>query len=197
MLRSPAILHFATHGFFLPSGGKDENPLVRSGLILAGANLQNASKNNGEDGVLTALEVSGLDLRGTKLVVMSACDTGRGDVANGEGVYGLRRAFTLSGAESQLFSLWSVDDWATQALLTRYYDYVLKGKGRSEAWRQTQLDMLQGRLNSAIDPKGKETITSLAHPNYWGAFVPSGDWTAIRGDRSGENNLAPVTPSQP
>jgi CHAT domain-containing protein len=152
--------------------------LVRSGLILAGANLQDASRNQGEDGVLTALEVSGLDLRGTKLVVMSACDTGKGDVANGEGVYGLRRAFTLAGAESQLFSLWEVNDWATQALLTRYYDYILAGRGRSDAWRQTQLDMLRGNLE--IDPQGVQSITDTAHPNYWAAFVPSGNWEPLK-----------------
>jgi CHAT domain-containing protein len=179
-LRSPSILHFATHGFFLPQAQDNQNPLIRSGLILAGANLQNSSDNGGDDGVLTALEVSGLDLQGTKLVVMSACDTGQGDVSNGEGVYGLRRAFTLSGAESQLFSLWSVNDWATQALLTRYYDYLLKGRGRSDAWRQTQLDMLQGQLNNAIDPNGLQTITSLAHPNYWAAFVLSGEWEPLK-----------------
>ena len=151
--------------------------LVRSGLILTGANLQDSRQNNGEDGVLTALEVSGLDLRGTSLVVMSACDTGKGDVSNGEGVYGLRRAFTLAGAESQLFSLWEVNDWATQALLTRYYDYVLAGRGRSDAWRQTQLDMLRGNLE--IDPQGVQSITDTAHPNYWAAFVPSGNWEPL------------------
>jgi CHAT domain-containing protein len=175
-VQSPSILHFATHGFFLPSGSKDQNPLVRSGLILAGANLQDVRQNQGEDGVLTALEVSGLDLRGTSLVVMSACDTGKGEVQNGEGVYGLRRAFTLAGAASQLFSLWPVNDWATQALLTRYYDYILEGRGRSDAWRQTQLDMLRGNLDGAIDPQGRQTITDTAHPNYWAAFVPSGNW---------------------
>ena len=178
-VQSPSLLHFATHGFFLPGNRDHDNPLVRSGLILAGANLQDASRNQGEDGVLTALEVSGLDLRGTQLVVMSACDTGRGDVANGEGVYGLRRAFTLAGAESQLFSLWEVNDWATQALLTRYYDYILAGQGRSEAWRQTQLDMLQGRLDKTIDSDGFSTITTTAHPNYWAAFVPSGHWQPL------------------
>ena len=178
-VQSPSILHFATHGYFLPSGSADQNPLVRSGLILAGANLQNATQNQGEDGVLTALEVSGLDLRGTKLVVMSACDTGKGEVANGEGVYGLRRAFTLAGAESQLFSLWEVNDWATQALLTRYYDYILAGRGRSDAWRQTQLDMLRGNLDAEIDPQGLATITDTAHPNYWAAFVPSGNWEPL------------------
>ena len=175
-VQSPSILHLATHGYFLPGDGADQNPLVRSGLILAGANLQDANRNQGEDGVLTALEVSGLDLRGTKLVVMSACDTGKGDVANGEGVYGLRRAFTLAGSESQLFSLWEVNDWSTQALLTRYYDYVLEGRGRSDAWRQTQLDMLRGNLDAEIDPQGLATITDTAHPNYWAAFVPSGNW---------------------
>ncbi len=96
---SPKILHLATHGFFLTdSGNKDipENPLLRSGLALAGFN-QRQSGSDVDDGVLTALEVTGMNLSNTELVVLSACDTGRGEVVNGEGVYGLRRAFTLAG----------------------------------------------------------------------------------------------------
>src|SRR5262249_18139379 len=133
-VRAPRILHIATHGFFLsdqetPStearsvrGKKPraisnlrlskwavhvENPLLRSGLAVAGGNQ---GKSGDEDGVLTALEAAGLDLWGTKLVVLSACDTGVGEVKNGEGVQGLRRALILAGSESQVMSLWPVPD---------------------------------------------------------------------------------------
>ncbi len=130
-LSAPNILHIATHGFFLedappiqPTSGEKapvnnaSNPLLRSGLALAGFNLR---KSGNEDRVLTALEVAGLNLAGTKLVVLCACETGIGDVANGEGVYGLRRALAIAGAESQLITLWLVDDFATKDLMMSYY----------------------------------------------------------------------------
>ncbi|MDA0268483.1 MAG: CHAT domain-containing protein [Cyanobacteria bacterium] len=167
-VRSPRILHIATHGFFLndvghqgPGAGRGlgvvtadetgdwvtdgaetvavENPLLRSGLALAGFN---ARSSGDEDGVLTALEASTLDLFGTQLVVLSACETGLGDIANGEGVYGLRRAFAIAGAETQLISLWQVDDYGTQSLMAQYYEQLLSGAGRSEALRQVQLEMI-------------------------------------------------------
>ncbi|WP_159787011.1 CHAT domain-containing protein [Sodalinema gerasimenkoae] len=137
-----------------------ENPLLRSGLAFAGFNTRDSE---GEDGVLTALEVVGLDLRGTRLVVMSACETGVGDVANGEGVYGLRRAFVMAGAESQLMSLWKVADEETADLMGDYYQRLLAGEGRSEALREVQLDWLS---------RG-------AHPYYWASFLFSGQWTAM------------------
>jgi CHAT domain-containing protein len=142
-----------------------ENPLLRSGLALAGINLR---KSGTEDGVLTALEAAGLNLRGTKLVVLSACETGVGDVANGEGVYGLRRALAIAGAESQLISLWKVNDLGTKDLMVSYYKRLMNNVGRSEAVRQTQLEMLQ-------HPK-------YQHPYYWAAFIPSGDWSAMESE---------------
>jgi len=194
-VQSPQILHIATHGFFLEdvplvdSGtrgvssllrsdiiptvapgfrpptrpGNPENALLRSGLALAGFNPR---KSGDEDGVLTALEATGLDLRGTQLVVLSACETGVGDVANGEGVFGLRRAFVMAGAESQLISLWKVDDEGTKDLMVKYYDQLLANTGRSDALRQVQLAF----LNSSI----------YRHPYFWAAFIPSGDWRLLK-----------------
>src|SRR5262249_20391458 len=128
-----------------------ENPLLRSGLALAGANARRGGAN--DDGILTALEVSGLDLVGTKLVVLSACDTGVGESVSGEGVYGLRRALVMAGAETQVMSLWQVDTGHTKELMIAYYKNLKAGAGRSEAMRQAQLEMLNN----------KET----SHPNLW------------------------------
>jgi CHAT domain-containing protein len=141
----------------------DEYALLRSGLALAGFNPR---KSGEEDGVLTALESAGLDLRGTQLVVLSACETGVGDVANGEGVYGLRRAFVLAGAESQLISLWKVDDIGTKEWMVKYYDKLLANAGRSDALRQTQLEFLKH--------------PNYNHPYFWAAFILSGDWRSLR-----------------
>ena len=144
-----------------------QNPLLRSGLALAGANLrQNPSD---DDGILTALEASGLNLWGTKLVVLSACDTGVGEVRNGEGVYGLRRAFVLAGAESLVMTLWPVSDYTTRELMTGYYRNLKQGLGRGEALRQVQLDMLKR------NPK--------LHPFYWANFIQSGEWANLEGKR--------------
>ncbi len=182
---APEILHIATHGFFLEDenslSGKSaasrnakadvetENPLLRSGLALAGANRRGAANSGGDDGILTALEASGLNLWGTKLVVLSACDTGLGEVKNGEGVYGLRRAFTLAGTETLLMSLWSVSDYATRELMTNYYKNLKRGMGRGESLRKVQLEML----------KRKERT----HPFYWAAFIQSGEWANLDGRR--------------
>jgi CHAT domain-containing protein len=189
---APRILHLATHGFFLSeptalesvppavAGGSRthtattgtisnaaiENPLLRSGLAFTGANLRNGK---GDDGVLTALEASGLNLWGTKLVVLSACDTGVGEVRIGEGVYGLRRAFTLAGAESLVMSLWPISDFTTRTLMTSYYQNLKQRMGRGAALRQVQLDMLKK------NPK--------LHPFYWANFIQSGDWGNLEGRR--------------
>jgi len=135
-----------------------ENPLLRSGLAFAGANKL-ASGN--DDGILTALEASGLDLEGTRLVVLSACETGVGKVTNGEGVYGLRRALVIAGAESLVMSLWQVDDEATRDLMAGYYGHLKQGRGKSSALRDIQLEMQKKQ--------------SYAHPYYWASFLPAGD----------------------
>ncbi|HEY5870964.1 MAG TPA: CHAT domain-containing tetratricopeptide repeat protein, partial [Candidatus Tectomicrobia bacterium] len=188
---APRIVHIATHGFFLddmvipPSalasrltivnasavanqvlGVRVENPLLRSGLALAGFNTRRSGE---DDGVLTALEVAGLNLWGTKLVVLSACDTGVGEVRNGEGVYGLRRALVLAGAETQMMSLWPVDDEGTLELMRAYYDALIAGQGRGEALRQVQLQFL--------------TRPERQHPFFWGSFIQSGEWGNLDGRR--------------
>jgi CHAT domain-containing protein/Tfp pilus assembly protein PilF len=178
---APRILHVATHGFFLTDDAtevntqdtrsiqanlKIENPLLRSGLALANANLDDGT---GDDGILTALEVSGLNLWGTKLAVLSACDTGLGQVRNGEGVYGLRRAFVLAGVESLVMSLWSVSDSVTRELMTNYYQGIKENLGRGEALRQVKLNMLKR--------KGRE------HPYYWASFIQLGEWANLEGIR--------------
>jgi CHAT domain-containing protein len=188
-VHGPRILHLATHGFFLPDAppppaddktgappamaaglaagppmtDASENPLLRSGLALAGANkLQSGS----EDGILTALEASGLDLEGTKLVVLSACETGVGKVTNGDGVYGLRRALVVAGAESLVMSLWQVDDEATKEMMVGYYQRLAKGENRSSALRDIQLEL--GRTEK------------FKHPYYWASFLPAGDNTPLK-----------------
>ena len=187
-LRGPRLLHFATHGFFLPASteialrprhgevsisreknlrltdGITTSPLSRSGLALAGVNQPHSGA---DDGLLTALEAAGLDLWGTRLVTLSACETGLGDVRNGEGVYGLRRAIAMAGAESQLMSLWKVADTATRTLMVNYYTQLRGGMTRAEGLRKVQLEMLHGRDYTA--------------PFYWASFILSGAWTAIEG----------------
>lgn len=153
-----------------------ENPLLRSGLVLAGVKQQQSGA--GEDGVLTALEAAGLDLWGTKLVVLSACETGLGEVQNGEGVYGLRRAL-VAGSQTQVMSLWKVSDAATRDLMTAYYTRLQAGEGRTEALRQVQLAMLRGELKPTQDG------ADYRHPYYWAAFIPSGDWRSMDGKDDG------------
>ena len=181
---APSILHIATHGFFLEdsSGTTDDvtrsatpqpttapqtrNPLLRSGLALSGANLH---QSGGDNGILTALQASGLDLWGTRLVTLSACDTGIGEVRDGEGVYGLRRAFFLAGTQSLVMSLWPVSDAVTREMMVDYYTGLKHGLGRGEALRQAELAMLKR--------KGRQ------HPFYWASFIESGEWANLEGKR--------------
>jgi CHAT domain-containing protein/tetratricopeptide (TPR) repeat protein len=188
---SPRILHLATHGFFLQdqqdsdqqrrgrgalgpsgcegrlSGPLPENPLLRSGLALAGANTWlrgGTPPEEAEDGLLTAEDVSGLDLLATELVVLSACETGLGEVRTGEGVFGLQRAFTLAGARTLVMSLWSVPDEATRELMEDFYKRILAGEGRADALRNAQLALRK----------------KYPDPYFWGAFICQGDPAPLR-----------------
>ncbi|MBF0428058.1 MAG: tetratricopeptide repeat protein [Magnetococcales bacterium] len=175
----PEILHIATHGFFLKPddslrkrllkmqrGGEmklpppGDNPLLRAGLAFAGIN-SNASFlgeiDTRNDGVLTALEVLSIDLTGTKLAVLSACETGLGEVHEGEGVYGLRRSFQEAGAESVIASLWEVSDAGTQALMTGLYQRLMAGKTPHEALRESRLELMDSQ--------------EWADPYIWSAFM--------------------------
>ncbi|MCB0644109.1 MAG: CHAT domain-containing protein, partial [Phaeodactylibacter sp.] len=159
---SPQILHLATHGFFFPDPemhlkeieadpqGKStfhlsEHPMIRSGLVLAGANhvwTGNEALPNREDGILTAYEISQLDLSNTELVVLSACETGLGDIQGNEGVYGLQRAFKIAGARYLIMSLWQVPDKETQEFMTTFYrEWLEQHRTIPEAFRQTQARM--------------------------------------------------------
>ena len=174
---SPTILHLATHGYFLPNvpveqmdgrslGGESkqsipENPMYRSGLLLAGAEntLRGEVLEGTENGWFSAEEASSLNLLGTELVVMSACETGKGDIQNGRGVFGLQRAMRAAGAESVVMSLWSVDDAATSDLMQSFYGHWLAGSSTPDALRLAQFEMREQQ----------------PHPYYWGAWVCSGE----------------------
>ncbi len=142
----------------------EADALDRAGLALAGANI-------GAHGILTAREMAQLDLVGTQLVVLSACETGVGTVQAGEGVYGLRRALVLAGAAAHVVSLWQVSDAATRTLMRGYYAGLARGVGRAEALRSAQLRMLR-------NPASPE----YSHPYYWAAFISSGDWSPLGAD---------------
>lgn len=166
-IKNPSILHLATHGFFFENESEKKvhsmNALLNSGLILAGAtNFIRDGINpihEEEDGILTTYEVMNLNLDSTNLVVLSACETGLGVVQNGEGVYGLQRAFQLAGAKNIIMSLWPVDDEATQSLMTTFY----------KQW------VLSGDLNRAFRQAKLEAINKYPNPYYWGAFILVGN----------------------
>jgi CHAT domain-containing protein/Tfp pilus assembly protein PilF len=179
-VQSPRVLHLATHGFFesdqerkqkdLARGGEErasglEDPMLRSGLYLTGANRALAGRATPsadmDDGVLTAYEATQINLQGTELVVLSACETGLGESQNGEGVFGLRRALQEAGAETVLMSMWSVPDRETQELMTLFYRNWLAGKDKHEALREAQSELRA----TVMARYGRD----LAY--YWGAFV--------------------------
>jgi CHAT domain-containing protein len=174
-----AVLHLATHGFFLagrcgPAAGAEEaslpaatSPLLLSGLALSGANERDAAGSEGEDGILTAEEIAALRLAGVSWAVLSGCDTGVGEVTAGEGVLGLRRAFHVAGAGAVIMSLWPVSDEATRQWMRALYESRLgRGLATAEAVHEANLSVLRDRRE-----KGRST-----HPFYWAGFVAEGDW---------------------
>jgi len=193
---APRILHLATHGFYLsdqkppstetsgnmeigeprlasevseidPESSLYENPLVRSGIALAGANTSVASQDKAEnDGVVTAEKILNLNLIGTDLVVLSACESGLGDVKSGEGVFGLRRAFSQAGAKSMVMSMWSIPDNETKELMTFFYKNLQAGSmNRAQSLRQAalqELEVVKSRYGNS-------------NPFFWGAFIFAGE----------------------
>jgi CHAT domain-containing protein len=189
------VLHVATHGFFLgadcaptaartrgvglkgaaavvvaaagPRPKPPDNPLLLSGLALAGANRRTLARADGEDGILTAEEVAGLNLDGVEWAVLSACDSGLGQIRGGEGVFGLRRAFKTAGARTVIMSLWPVEDRATGTWMRALYRARLEHRrSTSDAMRDASLAVLAARR------AGKQST----HPFFWAGFVAAGDW---------------------
>jgi CHAT domain-containing protein len=222
-------LHLATHGFFAPvtvrsalAGNLQSSPAIQnarqrdpigfnpgllSGIALSGANRgnqrnlwdDNLNRSTTDDGILTALEVAALDLRNVDLAVLSACETGLGQASAGEGMLGLQRAFQLAGARTTVTSLWSVDDAATQTLMSEFYSRLWDRQhplGKLAALREAQLAMLQhydprtkqlvhrapdlGRGAVEVDSPAADADQTKTHgrlsPKYWAAFELSGDW---------------------
>ncbi len=163
---NPQIVHIATHGFFLErdTSTKFDDPMLRSGIVLAGISnyAQASEKPKTEDGVLTAQEAQSLDFDHTELVVLSACETGLGDVSTGEGVYGLQRALKVSGAKTLIMSLWKVNDFATKTLMSIFYENWLQKK-------QSKRLAFQNAQNTL------RAMPQYQHFNFWGAFVMIGE----------------------
>lgn len=166
-LENPSIFHIATHGFYAATDAEEgksnmtKNPLLKSGLLLKGAGdiLEKDKYNyNSENGILTSYEAMNLNLDNTSLVVLSACETGLGDVANGEGVYGLQRAFMVAGARSLIMSIFKVDDESTKKLMLSFYS----------KWLST------GQLRESFIEAKKEIRTTNPDPIYWGSFMMIG-----------------------
>jgi CHAT domain-containing protein len=202
-LARPRVLHIASHGFFLGAGASRRDlaarglarvaadgpsllppvdpsvsALVRSGLAFAGANRGDLGS------VVAGLELAGLDLRGTRLVTLSACESGVGEPAVGDGVHGIRRALYLAGSETQVLSLWNVDDGATAVLMRRFYANLAAGLARGEALRAAKVEL-------AASPR-------YAHPYYWAAFVLGGSQHALDGaPAEPPKDRTPVSPPPP
>lgn len=171
------VIHLATHGFRLGEACESDaspgatiamnNPLLRSGIALAGANHRAQALPGEDDGILTTEEIAACDLRGCSWVVLSACEAASGDARSGEALLGLRRAFAVAGARTVIAPLWPVEDGSTADFIERLYGARLAGShDTAEAMRRA----MRGRLESLRDDG------ACTHPIYWGAFVAVGDW---------------------
>ena len=201
-LNSPLILHMATHGFFI-SNDKEKNnqqpnisPLLKSGLALAGANnylIFNEPQDDSEDGILTAEDVNCLNLSGTEMVVLSACETGLGEVERGEGVFGFRRSFILAGANTLVMSLWKVNDLATMILMRKFYKNLLSEKmERLDALRDAQKYLRNITLRKIKNHSSEyaelisdhlcnesDDLRPFSNPYFWGAFILQGETSTL------------------
>jgi CHAT domain-containing protein len=159
-----------------PQQTEPVNPGLLSGLVFAGANTPPAEGK--DDGILTALEVSSLDLSKVDTVVLSACETGLGEVAGGEGLLGLQRSFQVAGAKTVVASLWKVPDAATSKLMQRFYENLWDKKmGKLAALREAQIWMIRDKGNRGLTLLGDQPADAgVPSPFYWAAFVLSGDW---------------------
>jgi CHAT domain-containing protein len=178
----PRVVLLSTHGFFLPAPiiafSSPVNPLLRCGLVLSGANrLELRLQQNHDDGIVTGLEVLSTDLRGTELVVLSACETGLGELYAGEGVAGLRQAFQLAGARSVVATLWQIPDQETAWLMNFFFEQLAAGADKAAALQEAQKTLLL---------TGRKNGESSAHPYYWAAFTMTGDWRV--------SDVGPATP---
>ena len=177
------VLHFATHGFVAGEGcaprrgagagpaTKAEvlaaNPLLGAGLVLAGASARSRAANGGDDGILTAEEISSLDLTGVEWAVLSACDSGGGVTRAGEGVFGLRRAFQIAGARTVIMSLWAVDDQMARRWMETLYAARFDRRGSTaDAVREASRSTIEARRRAGLS----------THPFYWSGFVATGEW---------------------
>ncbi len=189
------VVHLATHGFFLggtcaaspagtrgvgglaprsstrpspaPAATTTRNPLQLAGLALVGANQVHASATEKDDGILTAEEIAGLNLQGTEWAVLSACDTGLGEIKTGEGVFGLRRAFQIAGVHTVIMSLWAVEDQSARVWMRALYDSRFNKRLKTaDAVREASLRALHERQSRRLS----------THPFYWAGFVAVGDW---------------------
>ncbi len=168
-LPRPKVVVLATHGFFRkPAETKLANPMLCCGLVLSGANKRPTIAQNGDDGILTGLEVLRMDLRGTELVSLSACDTGLGHVTNGEGISGLRQAFHLAGAKRVLATLWEASDHYTPTLMKSFWDSMNSRVGATRSLRKAQLDLIRQLRSEGEEPHpwfwAPITLTSVGNP---------------------------------